>query len=263
MLRQAKDILGYKIRARDGEIGQVDDLLFDDESWTVRYFVVETGGWLDRKRVLIAPEAVERPDWPVRELPVTLSQEQVRTSPDIDAKQPISRQRELDYRRHYAWPIYWGGGMYPMVPGVWPAAGLYPANPAEPVRGEVRERVAKQESHLRSEREVSGYKVDTADGQVGHVDDFLLDEENWAIRYLLVDTSDWLPGKNTLLPPAAVASVSWVDGSILARATKDELKNAPPFDPDRPVSRDYEAELFNYYDLKPYWQLEREASLRR
>lgn len=262
MLRRTKDLLGFTIRARDGEIGHVDDLLFDDESWTVRYFVVATGNWLNRKHVLVAPESVEQPDWTERALPVTLTREQVSTSPDIDTKQPISRQRELDYRRHYAWPIYWGGGMYPIVPGIWPAGGMYPTEPSERVREEVRDRVAEEEAHLRSEREVSGYKVDTAEGQVGHIDDFILDDENWAIRYLLVDTRDWLPGKHNLLPPAAVTSVSWVDGRIFVSASKDHVSNAPAVDPDAPVSREYEDELFRYYGWRPYWELEREA-LRR
>ncbi len=58
MLRNAKDLHGFKIRATDGELGTVDQLYFDDETWAIRYLMVETGGWLGGRRVLISPISV-------------------------------------------------------------------------------------------------------------------------------------------------------------------------------------------------------------
>src|SRR5688572_14268005 len=104
MLHSAKQIEGYAIRARDGDIGTVRDFYFDDEHWHVRYFVVDTRAWLTGRKVLISPESARGQIWADRVIPVSLTQEQVRASPSIDIAKPVSRQHEMELRHHYGWP---------------------------------------------------------------------------------------------------------------------------------------------------------------
>jgi hypothetical protein len=110
VLRSIISLRGFSIGARDGEIGKVQSFLFDDRTWAIRYLVVDTGGHLPGRKVLIAATALGRPDWHTRSFPIELTKQQVRDSPDIDTNLPISRQREAQLHRYYNWAPYWGTG---------------------------------------------------------------------------------------------------------------------------------------------------------
>lgn len=248
MLRRANDLDGCAIRATDGDIGEVKDLFFDVDAWTVRYFVVETGSWLRHRHVLIAPEAVRAPV-SVRdscELPVNLTQEQVRESPDVDTHRPFGREQELAYRDYYAWPIYWPTGMFT-------AGGLGFAPPlivAEEQRltAEAERRAADSgDQRLRSAREVRGYSLRASDGALGAVRDLFFDDADWRVRYLVVDTGSWLPGKEVLVAPSWVRAVSWTDNEVIVDLTREQLKSAPEFHGSDGVTADYERALREHY----------------
>ena len=160
MLRSVDEQLGYGVLATDGEMGKVDDILFDDETWEIRYLVVETGSWLSSRRVLVAPYALGQPDWGLRKFPVALTMQQVEKSPDIDLDQPVSLQHQVKLHQYYSWPAYW-------MPEPGPA-------PVAPPRVPVPEPQTEHgDSHLRSCREVSGYHIQALDGEIGHVEDFV------------------------------------------------------------------------------------------
>ncbi|MEO8053096.1 MAG: PRC-barrel domain-containing protein, partial [Acidobacteriota bacterium] len=110
MLRKAKDLSGYKLAASDGEIGKVKEFYFDDQSWTVRYLVADTGGWLSGRQVLISPYALDPANEGRNVIPVDLTKHQIEKSPSLDSNKPVSRQYELEYYPYYGWPGYWGGG---------------------------------------------------------------------------------------------------------------------------------------------------------
>jgi len=94
MLRHTKDLLGSAVEAADGSIGEVVDLLFDDHSWTVRSLVVKTGEWLTGRRdVLISPISIRTDSTSGKTIQTSLRREQVRASPDVDTRKPISRQK--------------------------------------------------------------------------------------------------------------------------------------------------------------------------
>ena len=109
MLRSMKDLEDYAIRATDGTIGHVKDFHFDDKAWGIRYLVLDTGTWLSSRKVLISPIAIGHPDWAGKILPVSITKEQVKNSPDIDTDKPVSRHNEIRYRGYYGYPFYWGG----------------------------------------------------------------------------------------------------------------------------------------------------------
>ncbi len=223
-LRDAKHLLGYSIRATDGEIGSVADLYFDDERWAIRYLVVDTGGWLTGRKVLISPRAIGEPDWNAKVLPVRLTKSQVQKSPDIDTKKPVSRQHEAQHLGYYEYPFYWGGS------GLW-GMGEYPgdlssqtaieaelrANAPEPIAAAVGD------SHLQSFNAVMGYLIHATDGEIGHVDDMRIDDRTWAIRELVVSTSNWWGGHRVLIAPGSITSVSWADATVAVALTRAEV----------------------------------------
>ena len=257
MLRKASDLTGCSIQAKDGEIGNSSDLLFDDESWSVRWLVVETGSWLTRRKVLL-PSSQLRPQSGAQTIPVDLTREQVKSSPDIDTEKPVTRQMESSVYGYYGWPAYWpvGAGAWPIGAAYIPPMGHTPAYtpPARPTeRDEILRQADRGDPHLRSVNEVTGYYIQGSDDDIGHVDDFLVDAENWAIRYIIVDTSNWWVGKQVLIAPRWIKSVLWSDQMVWIGRTRQEIKDAPEYDPARPIERGYEVGLHRHYDAPGYW----------
>jgi len=253
MIRNVKDLRGYVIRATDGVIGRVDDFYFDDEDWGIRYLVVDTGKWLSGRKVLISPIAIGSPDWMLQELPVSLTKTQVRRSPDIDTRKPVSRQHEAEYSRYYGYPYYWGGA------GFW-GMGAYPGGltAGDTIKEELRTAAAHaprtpDDSHLRSTNVVIGYQVHATDGNIGRIDDLLVDDHRWAIRYLIVDTNRWWTGRRVLIAPRWIDDVSWSTATVSVDLTRHAIKGAPPYDPEAQLDRQREQALHDHYDRPGYW----------
>lgn len=237
MLRNMRAFYGRGILAEDGDIGKVDDFFFDDDTWTVRYLVADTGHWLPGRKVLISTAALGRPDPESGDFPVALTREQVRNSPDIDMDMPVSRQDQVELHAYYGWPAYWTfGGYYNVAP--------------PPGDGEEEEEISRAEQsdpHLRSAKEVGGYHIQGNDGEIGHVEDFIVEDESWTIRYAQVDTRNWLPGKRVLIPRRWITEISWTERLVYVELTTDEIKDSPGYDPSEPVSREYEIKLYEHY----------------
>lgn len=240
MLRSTRDMRGYMVDAADGHIGTVMDFYFEETGWAVRYVVVDIGALLPGRNVLVSTEAVGTPQRTL--LPLKVSKEQVRTSPDVDTRLPVSRRERAKLHRHYRWPVYWGSMAGPVV------------GPEPPEAGPAREpQEEPAETGLRSTHEVMGYGISATDGHIGHVADLIVETDVWALRYLVVDTRDWLPGKNVLLPPEWSRSFSWQDRSVLLNVSKAEVENAPEFNPAEPINRAFEEHLYDYYGRPKYW----------
>ena len=247
MLRSVNSLVGYAIRATDGDLGNVAEFYFDDQTWTVRYLVVETGTWLSGRQVLLSPVALGQPDWESRTFGADLTIAQVRDSPDIDTAQSVSRQHEMALSGYYAWPMYWGsqystGATY----------GATASGPQIYLKTEPEEDAAAPASHgdlhLRSTRSVTGYHIEAADGAIGHVEDFITDDQSWALRFLIGDTHNWLPGgRKVLIAPQWIKSVEWDGGKVLVDLSRAAIAGSPEFDPQQPVSVDYEGQLHDYY----------------
>ncbi|MBZ0154971.1 MAG: PRC-barrel domain-containing protein [Alphaproteobacteria bacterium] len=251
MLRGLKPLSGYKVLARDGEIGKVHDFLFDEHRWTIRYLVVDTGKWISGRRVLISPEVVGEPQEEKQGIPVRLTREQVRSSPGIDMDLPLTRRRQRDLHRYYGWSSYWAGeedavlSLSPPTESPPPEQrGTGPST--EPPNEE-------QRVSLWSTREVIGYHLRAADGEIGHVDDFIAGDTDWIIRYMAVDTRNWLPGKRVLIVPEWIVSINRHDRKVLVNISREYVKHSPRYDPSVPLSREYEVRFYDYYKWPKYW----------
>jgi hypothetical protein len=253
MLDKAKDIKGYKLHSRDGNIGKVKDFYFDDQFWTIRYLIADTGGWLMGRQVLISPYALSGVNRSERTVAVSLTKNQIKDSPPLDCDKPVSQQFENFYYGYHGWPGYWGG------PYSW---GLQPWI----VRNDERARDWTQggkasNHHLRSTGVVAGYHVKASDGEIGHVEDFIIDDETWAIRYLIIATHNWLPGKRVLISPQWIQNVSWHDSNISVNVPRETVRQAPEYFRDSALTRGYETTLHSHYNRQGYWVDEPVAGL--
>ena len=237
MLRSIKEIIGYSINAKDGQIGKVRNFYFDDEHWTVRYLIGDMGSWLSGKKVLISPAGFYgKPDWRNKTFSVIFrDKEQVKECPQIDTEKPVSRQKELEYIHYFGWPPYWETGMPPAV------------NPIAPHPEKVPGQSEENNTHLRSTNEVVGYYIHAKDGEIGHVDDFIIDDEKWDIRFIVVATRNILPGKKVLVPVLWIQKVSWKDSQVYIGLTKANIEKSPLYDPGMPVNRQEEVKLYDFY----------------
>jgi uncharacterized protein YrrD len=214
------------MHATDGEIGKVEEFYFDDQSWSIRYLILKTGDWLSGREVLISPEALIKGAWKTHSFPVNLTKEQISNSPDIDTAKPVSRQQEIELYGYYPWQPYWGSGFY--AGGLWDISNSTPVVDQESLR-EVDDRSDK-DPHLRSTKEVKGYHIHATDGDIGHVSDFIIDDQTWELEYLVVDTHNWLGGKKVLIAVKHVSKVQWADSKVYADLNIDFIKNSEAFE---------------------------------
>lgn len=263
MLRSLNDLEHYTLDATDGEVGKLKDLYFDDDAWVIRYLVVDTGTWLTSRKVLVSPISVSETNWLDEKLSLSITRAQVVDSPNIDTDLPVSRQNEADYLSFYGYEPYWGGvgmwgaGLYPygMSPGY---TGLRVSRTQREQEQEValyaeRERHAKDDPHLRSCDEVNGYDIQALDGAIGHVSGYLVDDETWAIRYLIVDTSNWWMGHQVLVAPTWIKGVNWATQTVFVDLSLESLKAAPAYDPSVTWRLELDRALYEHHGRIGYW----------
>jgi hypothetical protein len=251
MLNRTNHLVGCTVSATDADIGSVKAAFFDDQSWAIRYLVVDTGSWLSGREVLISPYAVRQPLRSDRRIDLTLTRQQVQDSPGVDTHQPVSRQHERETLSYYGYPDYWDGselwamGAYPLPP----SAAEMAAN-----RAQQRADAKAADVHLRSSVAVTGYELRASDDSIGHVQDFVFDDENWAIRYLVIDTRNWWPGgRKVLVARHWIDRVDWATKTVQVNLTREQVKASPEYDEERLLQRSDEEKLHQAYGFKGYW----------
>jgi len=225
MLHLAHKMRGTVVRARDGEIGTLDDFLFEQSRWAVRYLVVNTGSWLSGRKKLLSPMAVLGA-WDRTGISLTVRKEQVEASPDLEPA-ALVRESESLLMRHYSQPFYWEGHR------VWglfdtPAALLVAGR--EPVSSNGETRTSLVTERLRGTEEIKGFHIEASDGEIGHVDDFFVGEESWRIRYLLVDTSNWIGGRSVLVATDVVETIDREAGTLRVADSREDVRASPTYE---------------------------------
>lgn len=237
------------MKETDGEIGEVEEFYFDDQSWTIRYLIVKTGTWLSGRKVLISPKVLLQPDWENKEFPVNLTKSQIENSPDIDTDKPVSRQQEEMLSSYYPWGIYWGNepeehgaGIFGMMP-----SELYESEIGEPQNINY-ESLQSGDRHLRSTGEVKGYTIHATDGEIGKVVDYIVDDRNWRINFLVVDTGNWLNSRKVLLSTKRITQVNWENSVVVVKVTTEAVRNSPEYEESQNINSAYEKDLYNHYE---------------
>jgi len=246
MLIKAKTLKGYKLNSLDGEIGKVEEFYFDDHHWTIRYLIAETGGWLTGWQVLISPYALTAVNKEEKYISINLTKKRIEDSPLLESDKPVSRQYEESYYGYYGQPLYWGGGF------MW-GASPYIENGLNLRTDGYVPKNKKWNSNLRSTNVVRGYNIRATDGDIGHIDDFIIDDETWAIRYLIIDTKNWWSGKKVLISPKWIERIDWADSIIFVNVVRDDIMQSPEYTEESLLTRDYETGLHQHYNRRGYW----------
>ena len=251
MMQVISALKGFAIEASDGRIGSVADLLFDDASWRVRWLVADCGTWLTGRKVLIHPSAISRIDFERQQLLVTLTKAQVEKSPELADDQPVSQQMENQLYTYYGWDPLWGGPYLSEPPGAiaWPymappyfGLGLN-AGGAHGRRASLR----GSDPHVRSVNEVTGYHIHAVDGEIGHIENFMIDDADWSIHYFIVDTRNWWSGQRVLISPLAVKSIDWFVRHVELDVSREQVKSSPSWDPLDAFTQIYAKRLHQHY----------------
>jgi uncharacterized protein YrrD len=228
MLRSIKQLYGDSLRAADGEIGHIKDFYFDDRSWVIRYVVADTGTWLSGRLVLLSPHVFSNFDIDGVCRTVNLTRHRIESSPSFDTHKPISRQYEEEYYQYYGWPYYWQGD------GLWGGSGFPTMEPSaedrpdEPFGGGAS-LPQSADAHLRSTQALAGYHIQTKDGEIGHVIDFIVDHKTWAICHLVVETGHWFSGKEIVVSPKHIDRISYEESKVFVNVTKEAIQAAPEY----------------------------------
>jgi uncharacterized protein YrrD len=226
MQRNVNSLIGYSLQATDGEIGKLVEFYFDDETWTIRYLIVKTGNWLSGRKVLISPGALIKTETRSDSFPVALTKEQIRNSPNIETDKPVSRQHEIELYGYYPWQSYWGSGTYGGG-GIWGTTSAYPVIEEKVINEPDQDgKRADEDIHLRSTLEVSNYHIHANDGEIGHVKDFIMDDQTWQLAYLVVDTHNWIAGKKVLIAVGRIKKLEWENAKIYVDVSVESVKRS-------------------------------------
>jgi len=219
MLHNIKQLLGNKLAALDGDIGQVKDFYFDDMNWVIRYIVADTGSWLTDRLVLLTPHAFGKLDQDEKTVQVKLRKTQIQDSPSIESHKPVSRQYEIEYYGYYGWPAYWDGS------GMWGSSNFPIILPPSKKEMKIQKKIHhRDDKHLRSINEVAGYHIHSMDGDIGHVSSFLVDDKSWTIQELVIETGHWYSGKEILISPSKVKRISYEEAKVFVSLTKADIQ---------------------------------------
>ncbi|MBE0662983.1 MAG: PRC-barrel domain-containing protein [Bacteroidales bacterium] len=243
MKHSLKNLIGYSIETNDGMEGKIKDFLFDEDNWAVRYLEADFGGFFNDKRVILPVDVIINPNWENNQILLNTSKEKIGLSPAPAEIPTISREYEQKLYEHYGYPMYWGAGYVPPLP----SGAYFPARPLNvPKNKQISEKAMN--SSLRSFKDVEGYNIRATDDTLGHVEDLIVDDADWQLVYLIVDTSNWLPwSKKVMLAVDWMKEISYANREVKINLTTDTIKDAPDYDSDQPIEMSYEHELSEYY----------------
>jgi len=245
MLNKAQTLKGYKLNSLDGEIGKVKEFYFDDKHWTIRYLVADTGSWLQDRQVLISPYSMISVNKEEENINVNLTKKQIEDSPSVESDKPVSRQFEETYNGYYGWPAYWGA---PYMGAVYPNIEIDSQKLKEDPQVD-----EDWDPNLRSTYDVTGNDIQATDGEIGHINDFIIDDETMTIRYLIIDTGNWWPGKKVLISPKWIERVSGVEPKVFVNLLRETIQKSPEYTDESQLNRDYEIGLHQHYNRQGYW----------
>lgn len=241
MKRNIRSLIGFEIGATDGNIGKVSEFYFDDETWGLRYMIVETGSWLLGRKVLIPIESFLKPDWEKELFHVNITKEQVKNSPDTDTEKTVTRRQEILLNEHYLLDNYWQGGFYGGGMVITPSSA-----PPKPDSNTTSDDV-DNEYHLRSTKSVTGYNIHAVDGTIGEIIDFVFDDSRWRVDFLVVDTGNWLPAKHVLISPTWITRINWANSEVHVKVLKELIKSSPEYDRAKELDDVYITMLHSHY----------------
>jgi len=231
MLVNSKQLTSSHIKANDGELGKVKDVYFDDQHWTVRFLVVDTNRWLPlSQKVLLSPISVLKFDLENAELKVSMSKEMIEDCPKVEEEETVSREFEMKYFDYFGYGYYWAGA------DPWGDYNHPSALSNRDMQVNIDDNLndVEKTNHLRSSHEVQDYDVTATNGDKGHVHDFIWDTDDWSLKYVVIDTHNWLPGgKKVVVAIEHIDSISYEKSAVFCSLSIAQIKACPEYDADK------------------------------
>lgn len=241
MLRSMNEQIRYRIQAKDGPLGHLDDFLLDDRTWMVRYAVVDTGEWLPGRQVLMPLAAIQSVDGESQTVHLTATQADIESAPDLQTDEPVSRQYEHYLHEHYRWQPYW-------VPG-FAGSMVAPIVAQELTKGDqerLERAVEEGDPHLRSLRELIGYTIQVDGKSAGKVADFMGHDDSWEVPFLIADVGGWFHKELLMVPVTYVRNISFADHQLTLALSAESLEHLPEFDPKQTETGQLEVCVYDY-----------------
>lgn len=246
MLRSLKEVIGYTLQETDDVIGHCKDFLFDNVQWNIRYMVADTGNWLSHHKVLITPSALNPPDWQSERIPVSMTREEIENAPPLDSHAPVSRAYEETYHEHFSLPFYWIGADF--TEGMLSGNGIVqPVGDLLEDPTPVETPATREDKQLHSAQEIMNYGVMACNHDAGRIDDMIIDDSNWRIQNIVMNTGSVIPDKNVLVSPEEIHQIDWINRLVSTHISADTLHDRTEFDPNAPVNHQQETRLYDYY----------------
>jgi hypothetical protein len=234
MMYGVRELLGYDLLGTDGQIGNLHEFYFSDEDWDILYLVAGRGRLLPGRKVLISPLVVHRPHKSSRIVELDISQEQIRAGSAATNQHALCHHMQIQLSRYYGWADYAGRVVM--------------------AEAELNEKSGSVRPLLRAiGEEVLGSSVQAVDGKIGHVEDCIVDDETWIIRYLVVRSTDPSRDANILLSPQWIDTPDWQVPRFHVGFTLEAIRNSPEYDPCTPLTRDCEEKLYSFFGRLKYW----------
>jgi hypothetical protein len=227
MLRGVETLYGYTILAKGGAVGQIYDFLFDEETWEMRYLVINTSIRLSGRKVLIPVFALEHMNQRSRKATVPLTKEQVKNCPGIDTATLMSRQTQHHLNEIYPLFQYWAMSGYVSASLPLPLASNQQSQPRE------------TNTIFRSVEDVANCRIQATDGNIGGIEDIVVDDESWSIRYIVAHPKKWLSGRTFWITPTWVKTIDWEDRQVFLEVSKKHLKNSPDYNSSDEGEREF------------------------
>jgi hypothetical protein len=215
MLRSIEDLKGCKVACQDGDLGTVEHVYFDDESWGIRFIVIGASGWNGGQQVWVSPFSIKGIDFAAGVVTLDLTQRKMMGSPPVDTGKPVSRLKESKLFDYYGCRPYWAARAKPPFES---SSGTGDSRlgleSSQQLRPTLHVKGSRLDIHLLSAQHAKSFSVATADGTIGRIADFVFDDETWIVRYMTVDTRDrWNSAREMRL------STEWIDGIDSASST--------------------------------------------
>lgn len=241
MLITVQQILQQPVYGAHEALGDLVDLLLDSYTWNVRFGVVEVGAWLASRPVLIDAPRLAQAQWNETEhaLRLPLSRSEIRACPPLESLTGARPPREAGLVEHFVWGSHWREHLTSQPAPVGVDAVPTPASPAE-----------QRERDLYAARQLIGYRLEAVDGEVGALQDFLLDLDHWVVRYFIVELDTFLGGRRRLISPGAAEAIHPSDRLLRVHFSAAEIEAAPEYDPRHPL--DPHAET-SFPEPPKYW----------
>ncbi len=247
MLRTIKELSGYTVRTLDGDLGKVETFYFDDNAWMIRYLAVRIPHDAKDRRILISPVSITGIEPREKQVNTGLTYEMILSSPMINEDVVVSREEEIALHDYFQWPYYWDEGDVPnTLPGDLTAVPL--VEMALDVEDQITSEDNQNKPHLRETSAIEDYVIQARDGEVGSVDDLIIEDQTWKIQYFIVNTGSFLSNRKVLLAPQWIQRISYAESAVIVDLKVGTIRNSPEYDPSLPLDHEYQARLSIFYN---------------